>query len=219
MSPIIQKLIKGFNDFRHHYFKERQGLYTHLVRHGQRPKVAVIACADSRVDPAIVLQVEPGDIFAIRNVANLIPPYDDNDDQAYHGTSAALEFAVTKLGVDHVVVFGHAYCAGIQAMIDAQEGAPESGRFVRLWTSIAAKAYTRAQAENPDAQGEDLARCCEKEAVLVSLENLRGYPFVEDGLNAGTLEIHGWYLDIAKGELSSYDPASKTFTTLTGTLT
>lgn len=211
MSPIIQKLVQGFTHFRERYFSERQSLYSKLVKDGQKPKIAIIACADSRVDPAIVLQVEPGDIFSIRNVANLVPPYEADDDKAYHGTSAAVEFAVTQLGVDHVVVFGHAYCAGIQSMIDAQEGAPQKDRFVQLWTSIAAKAYTRAQAEKPGAKGEDLARCCEKHAVLVSLENLRTFPFIKDGLKAGTLEIHGWYLDIAKGELSSFDESSKTF--------
>jgi len=211
MSPIIQKLIQGFNDFRSRYFSERQSLYTRLVSHGQKPKVAVIACADSRVDPAIVLQVEPGDIFAIRNVANLVPPYDDNFDFAHHGTSAALEFAVTKLGVEHVVVFGHAYCAGIQNMIDTQEGGQDSSRFVGLWTSIASKAYSRAQEELPNAKGEELARCCEKHSVLVSLENLKTFPFIKEGLDDGTLEIHGWYLDIAKGELSSFDPKSEKF--------
>ena len=211
MSPIIQKLIKGFTHFRERYFSERQSLYASLVKDGQKPKVAVIACADSRVDPAIVLQVEPGEIFAVRNVANLVPPYETDDNESYHGTSAAIEFAVTKLDVDHIVVFGHAHCAGIQNMIDAQEGVPQQGHFVQQWTSIAAKAYDRAQAEKPGAKGEDLARCCEKQAVLVSLENLRTFPFIKDRLDAGTLEIHGWYLDIAKGELSSYDPEAMTF--------
>jgi carbonic anhydrase len=218
MNPIIRKLIRGFNDFRDHYFVEHQSLYNGLVSNGQRPKVAVIACADSRVDPAIVLQVEPGDIFAIRNVANLVPPYEETDDQAYHGTSASLEFAVTELGVEHVVVFGHAYCAGIQAMIDTQKGNHVSGRFVALWTSIAAKAYETAKSENPEATGETLARCCERHAVLVSLENLKTFPFIQAGLEAGTLEIHGWYLDIAKGELSSYDETDKTFKLISGTL-
>jgi len=211
MTPILQKLIQGFSDFRSHYFSERKGLYKQLVSQGQKPKVAVIACADSRVDPAIVLQVEPGDIFAIRNVANLVPPYEHDDDRAYHGTSAALEFAVTQLGVQHVVVFGHAHCAGIKAMIDTQEGEPCTGRFITLWTSIAAKAYAQAQKLYPNAKGEDLARCCEKQSVLVSMENLRTFPFIQDGLGKGTLEIHGWYLDIAEGEMSAYDLDSKTF--------
>jgi len=214
MNPVIRKLVQGFNNFRTLYFTERQSFYRTLVDEGQKPKVAVIACADSRVDPAIVLQVEPGDIFAIRNVANLIPPYDEHSDQSYHGTSAALEFAVEELGVEHIVVFGHAHCAGIQAMIDTQEGGPDAGAFVTLWTSIASPAFARARIDKPMAQGEDLARCCEKHAVVVSLENLQTFPFVAEGIDAGTLQIHGWYLDIAEGALSAYDAARKTFSVL-----
>ena len=214
MNPIIGKLVTGFNNFRTLYFSERQNLYRRLVNDGQKPKVAVIACADSRVDPAIVLQVEPGDIFAIRNVANLVPPYDEHGDMSYHGTSAALEFAVEELGVEHIVVFGHAHCAGIQAMINTEEGGPKGGNFVTLWTSIAAKAYQRARAAKPDAKGKELARCCEKHAVLVSLENLETFPFIKERMAAGTLDIHGWYLDIAEGELSAYDSESETFKAL-----
>ena len=188
MTPIIKKLVQGFNDFRERYFSERQSLYRSLVKDGQKPKVAVIACADSRVDPAIVLQVEPGDIFAIRNVANLVPPYetDEEGDVSYHGTSAALEFAVNVLGVEHVVVFGHAHCAGIQTMINAQQGATIPGRFIASWTAIAAEAFHRAKDAEPTAKGEDFARCCERHAVLVSLDNLLTFPFIKDKVDAGT---------------------------------
>ena len=216
MTPIIKKLVQGFNDFRTRYFSERQSLYRRLVSQGQKPKVAVIACADSRVDPAIVLQVEPGDIFAIRNVANLVPPYevDEEGDVSYHGTSAALEFAVEVLGVEHVVVFGHAHCAGIQAMMDGQQGGQVAGRFIQAWTAIAAQAFHRAKAAKPGAKGAEFARCCERHAVLVSLENLLTFPFIKDKIDAGTLEIHGWYLDIAEGELTAYDPVTDAFAPL-----
>ncbi len=213
MTPIINKLILGFTDFRTRYFSERQSLYRRLVNQGQKPKVAVIACADSRVDPAIVLQVEPGDIFAIRNVANLVPPYEEDEegDVSYHGTSAALEFAVDVLGVEHVVVFGHAHCAGIQAMIDGQQGSLVAGRFIQAWTAIASRAFHQARRKNPAAEGAELARCCERQAVLVSLDNLMTFPFVKEKVDAGSLEIHGWYLDIAEGELTAYDPAKDVF--------
>lgn len=217
MTSNLKKLVEGFNDFRTRYFSERQSLYRRLVNQGQKPKVAVIACADSRVDPAIVLQVEPGDIFAIRNVANLVPPYEEDQkgDVSYHGTSAALEFAVEVLGVEHVVVFGHAHCAGIQAMIDGQQGGGGvAGRFVQAWTAIASQAFHRARSKNPGAEGAELARCCERQAVLVSLDNLMTFPFVKKRIEAGTLEIHGWYLDIAEGELSAYDPAKDAFEAL-----
>lgn len=213
MKPSIKKLVSGFNDFRTRYFDDRKNLYRRLVKQGQKPKVAVIACADSRVDPAIVLQVEPGDIFAIRNVANLVPPYevDDEGDVSYHGTSAALEFAVDVLGVEHVVVIGHAHCSGIQAMINGQEGEKSTGRFIPAWTAIAAEAFHRAKAATPVAEGDEFKRCCERQAVLVSLDNLRTFPFIQEKIDAGKLEVHGWYLDIAEGELTAFDPNTQKF--------
>jgi len=216
MSPIINKLIFGFASFRDRYFNQRKDLYRRLVLDGQKPKVAVIACADSRVDPAIVLQTDPGDIFAIRNVANLVPPYEDDLPGAtsYHGTSAALEFAVEQLGVEHVVVFGHAHCSGVKAMIEGQQGNQVAGRFVPAWTSIVDTAYLRTKTAQPDIQGDALERSCEREAVLVSLENLMTFPFIRTRVEAKTLHIHGWYLDIAEGELSGYDADKKSFTPL-----
>ncbi|HEY9080446.1 carbonic anhydrase [Magnetovibrio sp.] len=216
MTPILNKLIFGFTFFRERYFSERKDLYRRLVREGQKPKVVMIACADSRVDPAIVLQTDPGDVFAIRNVANLVPPYeeDENGEISYHGTSAALEFAVEQLGVEHVVVFGHAHCSGVKAMIHGQEGNKVAGRFVGAWTSIVDKAYEHAKAADPHIEGEDLDRACERHAVLVSLDNLMTFPFIRERVEAGTLQIHGWYLDIAEGELSSYDANEKRFTPL-----
>ena len=214
--PILNKLIFGFTHFRERYFSERKDLYRRLVRDGQKPKIVMIACADSRVDPAIVLQADPGDIFAIRNVANLVPPCEDEKDgeTSYHGTSAALEFAVEQVGVEHVIVFGHAHCAGVKAMVQGQKGNPVAGRFVPAWTSIVNKAYTMAKRKNPTAEGEELDRCCERQAVLVSLENLMTFPFIRERVEAGTLEIHGWYLDIVKGELRSYNAAEDKFETV-----
>jgi len=211
MQTILNKLVFGFTSFRERFFSERQDLYRRLVREGQTPKVVMIACADSRVDPAIVLQSDPGDIFSIRNVANVVPPYEHDDDVTYHGTSAALEFAIEKLGVEHVVVFGHAHCAGVAAMISGRQGNPVDGHFVSQWTSIIDKAYDLAKSKNPSAEGEELGRCCERQAVLVSLENLMTFPFVKDKVDAGTLQLHGWYLDIAEGYLSQYDPKTDKF--------
>jgi carbonic anhydrase len=109
------------------------------------------------------------------------------------------------------VVFGHAHCAGIEAMINGQQGNTGSGRFIQAWTAIAAQAFHRAKAINPAIKDAELARCCERQAVLVSLENLMTFPFVREKVNAGTLEIHGWYLDIGEGHLWGYDPVKRTF--------
>ncbi len=205
----IERLISGFKSFRGEYFETARPQFSRLVKEGQNPKVCVVACSDSRVDPAIVLQAEPGDIFSIRNVANLVPPC--KADNSHHGTSAALEFAVTGLEVENVIIFGHAHCAGIDAMIKSARGESVPGEFVQPWTDIATEAHVRALAEMPDADDSEHARCCEKNAVLVSMENLMTFPFVAERVNAGTLALHGWYFDIAEGTLLAYDPATKTF--------
>lgn len=211
MNDAIEKLVSGFTTFHERYFEGNKELYQNLVEKGQSPTALVIACADSRVDPAIVLQADPGDIFSIRNVANVVPPYEDQDDVTYHGTSAAIEFAVDKLGVKNVVVFGHAHCAGVKAMINGQEGNPIDGHFLPCWTSIINKGYELAKKKNPSAEGAELDRCCERQSVIVSLENLMTFPFVRSRVERGELEIHGWYLDIAKGEMSRYDKDSDKF--------
>lgn len=170
MNPIINKLVFGFTHFRERYFSERKDLYRRLVRDGQNPKILMIACADSRVDPAIVLQADPGDIFAIRNVANVVPPYEDNEDVTYHAHRLRSNLPLKKLGIEHIIVFGHAHCAGVKAMVSGREGNPVKSHFVAHWTSIINKAYDLAKAKNPTAEGEELDRCCERQGVLVSLE-------------------------------------------------
>ena len=212
MFTALNKLVFGFSSFRKRFFSDRQDLYRTLVRDGQKPQVVMIACADSRVDPAFVLETDPGDVFAIRNVANVVPPFEKDDDVSYHGTSAALEFAVEKLEVEHVVVFGHAHCAGVKAMLSGRQGNPVDGHFISQWTSIIDKAYDLAKSKNPTAEGEELERCCERQAVLVSLENLMTFPFVKKRVEAGTLHLHGWYLDIAEGRLWQYNPETDKYT-------
>jgi carbonic anhydrase len=212
MSGGIDDLIAGFGRFRREYFEGNPDLYRDLVTRGQSPRVAVVACADSRVDPAIVLQAQPGDIFAVRNVAALVPPCEE--DSSYHGTSAALEFAVTGLGVRHVVVIGHAHCGGIAAMIRKQSGGKAGGRFIARWTALAAEAHDRAVAENPGVADAALQGACEHHAVRLSMENLMTFPFVREGVAAGTLFLHGWYLDIGEGVLEAWKPDEGRFVRL-----
>jgi len=117
MDKEIAALIEGYQKFRAHYFGTKKTTFAELVRQGQRPKALIVACSDSRVDPALMLDCAPGDVFVIRNVANLVPPYED-DQRFYHGTSAALEFGVHVLEIPHVIVLGHTLCGGIQALLD-----------------------------------------------------------------------------------------------------
>jgi len=206
MNPI-DKLTAGFKDFRDGRFQEQRTEYETLVDEGQSPKVALVACADPRVDPPIVLQADPGDLFIVRNVANLVPPFEREGH--YHGTSAALEFAVEHLQVGHLIILGHAHCGGVRSLFEKQTAEDEG--FVPPWMSLVKSAYLRIEGTMPDAPQEVKAQHCEQSAVLVSLENLMTFPFIRERVGDGRLRLHGWYIDIRSCTLRVYDPIKQHF--------
>jgi carbonic anhydrase len=201
MTTAVDKLFKGYRNYRDGSYEHSRPLIEDLVARGQHPEVAVIACSDSRVDPAILFQADPGDLFVIRNVANLVPPMELEG--TYHGTSAALEFAVLGLGVKHLMVLGHAHCGGIKAMMKPDSDSAFS--FLPSWVSMLAAAHRRVLATMSQASEEARTQACEQNAVLVSLENLTTFPWVRERIESGDLELHGWYVDIAVPELCAYD--------------
>ena len=208
MTTGVEKLLDGYRRFRTGAFQDSKPLIQELVAQGQRPQVAVIACSDSRVEPATLFQTDPGDLFMIRNVANLVPPLEE--DGKFHGTSAALEFAVLGLNVKHVIVLGHAHCGGVKAMMNADT---DDGKFtfVTHWVSMLAAAHRRVLATMAGADEATRTRVCEQNAVLVSLENLTTFPWVRERVESGELQLHGWYIDIAEAKLSVYDGAQGKF--------
>ena len=208
----IDDLVAGFQRFRERYFGKERALFEKLIQKGQSPNVMVIACCDARVDPAIVLDCDPGDLFVVRNVANLVPPHETTGH--YHGTSAALEFAVTCLQVEHVIVLGHAQCGGIRALLGEIRFEDGAGQFIQPWMTIAREAKEQVQAQMPSASREAQAHACEQTAVRVSLRNLQSFPFVQRRVGAGKLTLHGWYFDLAQGELLRYDAATERFDVL-----
>jgi len=207
-APGVDKLVKGYRHYRDGSYEASRPLIESLVERGQRPEVAVIACSDSRVDPAILFQADPGDLFVIRNVANLVPPMEQEG--TFHGTSAALEFAVLGLSVKHLMVLGHAHCGGIKMMMDPDPG-NDTFKYVPSWVSMLAAAHRRVLATMSQASHEARTRACEQNAVLVSLENLTTFPWVRERIESGALQLHGWYVDIAIPELCSYDWESGKF--------
>ena len=200
----IAKFISGFKRFQQKYFSEDRELFQQL-RQGQCPKVAIIACADSRVDPALLMGAEPGDAFVVRNVANLVPPY--APDGGFSSVPAALEFAVLTLAVEHLIVLGHAQCGGIRALMD---DGPQ-GEFLGKWIDIARRARDRVLTELPTKPARLQARACEQAAILLSLENLMTYPWIASRVGAGALHLHGWYFDMTAGALLHYQPDSQSF--------
>jgi len=190
----MDALLSGYARFRANQWPIQRGIFEHLAERGQRPRAMVIACCDSRCDPGAVFDAGPGELFIIRNVANLIPPYEP--DGTHHGTSAALEFGVRALEVPHIVVMGHAMCGGISALMN---GVPEScPDFIQPWISIAETA--RARVLKCD-DGTDPLRACEYEAVRLSVENLRSFPWIAEREAEGKLALHGTLFDIRTGIL------------------
>ena len=202
----IRKLIEGFGRFRAEHFETDDSLYQRLTREGQAPRIMVIACCDARVDPAIITDCDPGDLFVVRNVANLVPPYETVGH--YHGTSAALEFAVLGLNVRHVIVLGHARCGGIRALLGGLRDDSGVGQFIKPWMEIANDARAEAAGAGSEAQA---ARAVEQAAIRISLRNLNTFPWVRERVEDGRLTLHGWYFDMDHGELLQYQPHNERY--------
>lgn len=205
----IEKLVDGFKRFRSHNYEANRALFDRLTKQGQSPKTIVVGCCDSRVDPAIVTDCDPGDLFIIRNVANLVPPYETSGN--YHGTSAALEFGVRNLEVEDIIVLGHAQCGGIRALMSTTPGAEPQEGFVSGWMKVASNARNRVLSRMHGEPLEKLARACEQEAILVSLDNLLTFPWILERVAQKKLALHGWYFDMEHGELLRYNPGSNRF--------
>jgi len=203
----LERFITGFRSFQKDYFGSESSQFEQL-KQGQSPKTMIIGCSDSRVDPAILTNCAPGDIFTVRNVANLVPPFEENG--GLHGVSAALEFAVCHLGVEHIIVLGHSQCGGIGALMAGSCGC-KGGGFISRWMSIATPARERVLAELPGKDPKLQQQAAEQASILLSMENLHSFPWIDERVTAGTLSLHGWYFNLAVGELLEYQPQTGLF--------
>jgi carbonic anhydrase len=201
--PEFRELIEGYHRFRKGDYDSRKRRWERLAQ-GQAPPVMLIGCCDSRVDPAIVFDTDPGQVFVLRNVANLVPPFETGGGR--HGASAAIEFAVTGLEVKHIVVMGHGACGGIAAALGGETPGSE-GNFIHRWMSIIDECRdTIAASEEPDKQ-----KALELEAIKVSLRNLRTFPYVREREAAGHLKLHGTHFAIGEGVLYVLNEESGAF--------
>lgn len=173
--------------------------YEDLATFGQSPDVMIVSCCDSRAVPETIFSAMPGELFVVRNVANLIPPYETGG--TYHGVSAAIEFAVLNLRVKHLVVMGHSGCGGVKAALDRDAARETEGQFITKWMSMLEPARLSVLASHQGASRKDMAGALEREGVKLSLQNLRSFPFVAELENKGRLGLHGAYFDIATGKL------------------
>ncbi len=206
----FQTLLDGYRRFRHLGYAKQRERYDQLA-HGQSPKIMIIACSDSRVDPSLIFDVEPGQIFMLRNVANLVPPY--SPDGGLHGVSAAVEFAVTMLKVEHILVMGHGRCGGVQACLGKtydQQGGEYS--FIGQWISMIKPVRDKlliAHSADPEV---DMQTRLEQATVELSLANLETFPFVKQRIIDKSLTLQGGFFDISDGQLKIRNPETGHFT-------
>lgn len=208
MSDEIKQLVDGFHNFRNKYFVKNTELFEQFNKVGQSPKTLIIGCSDSRVDPALLTQAKPGDIFVIRNVANLVPPYEKGG--GFHGVSSAIEFAVKNLRVENIIVLGHEQCGGINALLTGSHD-NNSESFISSWVKIAAEAKAEVLKEIPNAPLKEQLQSCTKKAVLISMENLMSFPFIQERMKAHDLKIYGWFFDLEMGRLLEFNYEQRKF--------
>jgi len=224
IHPTLVKLFDGIKNFQQRAYELDSVNMKGLVEDGQHPKILLIACSDSRVDPAILTNAEPGDLFVIRNVANLVPAYDI--ESKYDGARAAIEYAVRDLEVEHIVILGHARCGGINALLKTLSGQKIQRDFIGDWVSLAMDGcmhYAIKQIAKSDNElGESVSEVnldnlrehqhlVERAAIRGSLDNLRTYPWIKQRIDTGILNLHGWWFDLESGDLWATDAENTVF--------
>lgn len=203
----ISHFIEGFQRFQTKYFSGEAALYGKL-NNGQKPTTLLIGCCDSRVDPALLLDCDPGDIFVIRNVANLVPPCHQANHQ--QGVSAAIQYAVEALNVKRVIIMGHEKCGGIRALMQGYQPSRPLD-FIGPWMKIVEPVKQQVLQQLVNCSVDDQNRACELGAVIMSLNNLRSFPWIAEREARGELALHGWYFDMSNGALLAYSERSDTF--------
>ncbi len=208
MNPFPPALLDGYREYRKGKFADERERYRQLAEHGQTPETLIIACCDSRAAPETIFNAFPGQIFVVRNVANLVPPY--RPDGEYRSTSAAIEFAVQSLKVKHILVLGHGRCGGIKAALDPSVEPLSPGDFIGKWMDLLAPA-AEAMAANQWMTGAERQRTLEHISIRYSIENLRSFPFISKLEKKGSLGLHGAWFDISRGDLWITDPETGDF--------
>lgn len=204
----LHQLIQGHKRFKKIEFTKYKDDFETLVKHGQKPSVLFIGCSDSRVVPDLIVDANPGDMFLLRNIANFVPPY--NEDTEFHGSTAVIEYALNVLGVKDIIVCGHSHCGGCASLYDDLD--KKNLPHVKKWLELGIDAKEYALKHTPkDAPFEELLRRTEKASIVNQLENLLTFPNVTQKIEQNNLNIHGWYYHIEDGKIEVYDPQIKKY--------
>jgi carbonic anhydrase len=210
MSADLDSLIKGFSEYKRDAVNFEDKKYKGLLELGQDPSILMIACCDSRVDPAIITNCDAGDMLVVRNIANLVPPY--IEDEKHSSLQAAIEFAICYSQVKDIVVMGHSRCAGIRTLLNRVIDDLIPSHPLEQWTQVAEPAARAAVEEIPLASLDEQTCLCSRKAVGISLDNLKEYPWVKHASEKGALNVHGWYFNLAKAELETFDQNTGLYT-------
>lgn len=205
----MQKLVQGIHQFQTQVFRSHQALFEELETHGQTPETLFITCSDSRINPNLITQTQPGELFILRNVGNLVPPYESRG-----STAAGIEFAVASLQVKDIIICGHSNCGAMKALLEPEqlEGMPAT----RAWLSHARKTEQIMWQSYGHLHGDALLHATVEENVLVQVENLRSHPAVAKAVATGQLHLHAWVYKIQTGEVFAFDPGTGQYTSVTG---
>jgi carbonic anhydrase len=212
MSSFPEKLTDRFRRFKHRHFVPNADQYEELATYGQAPEVMVISCCDSRVDPETIFTAMPGELFVVRNVANLVPPYETGG--KFHGVSTAIEFAVMNLRVKHLIVMGHSGCGGVKAALDQSAAIQTEAKFISRWMSMLDEARLRVVSAHQMAPQAEQLKLLEMEGIKTSIKNLRTFPFIKEAEDKGRLSLHGAYFEISSGTLSVLNHSRNEFFSL-----
>ena len=209
MTHLPEQLADRYRRFKFRHFVPNQDHYETLAIHGQNPEIMIVSCCDSRVDPETIFSAMPGELFVVRNVANLVPPFETNG--KYHGVSAALEFAALNLRVKHIVILGHSGCGGVRACLDHEAARQTDAAFIKNWMSMLDEKRDDLRQKHPKASTAELRPALEREGVKTSIDNLRTFPCIQALEAKGKLSLHGIYFDIASGTLQALNQATGGF--------
>lgn len=214
MHEDLIPLIDGYRKFQDQYYGncETSTQFKSLIEDGQSPNILLITCSDSRLDPAHLFGCSPGDLFVVRNVANIVPPFDIHP--RHHSTSAALEFAIHHLKVKHIIILGHGHCGGIRAYLSTHslaEASSQKTSFIYHWMEIVKDAKRKVLDECAHMSFDEQTFMCEEEALRVSMNNLRSFPWIESKVAQGDLSLHAWYFDLPSGTMRGLNEISDQF--------
>lgn len=209
MSSFPENLADRFRRFQRRHFTTLADQYEQLATYGQNPETMIISCCDSRVDPETIFSAMPGELFVLRNVANLVPPYETGGN--FHGVSTAIEYAVLNLRIKHLVVMGHSGCGGITAALNQNAAVQTEAKFISRWMSMLDDARISVLASHQMASAAEQQSALEKEGIKTSIKHLRTFPFVAEVEEKGRLNLHGAHFDIKTGQLSILNHSRGTF--------